>query len=561
MMYVTCRCGNNVEVPEDFVGELGECPDCRRTFRVVAAAGSAFDSDDPLHVRLTIRSGPQRVGEQFILRGDGPIEAGKLPEKPIALSGTLVSRNHCSLSRTGRGWRVEDRKSTNGLFVNGKRVASAELKNGDAVRIGDYELEFTTSAPVPQTASLDDVDDSYELAEEPAAANLVTPPALLTMQPVEPLGTDPCPSCGKYLPGKTLICVECGINIRTGRSILVSNEIDENAIYANTESAIRVISFLIPLGLYPVAAEGYGDKKPYAVWAITALTVLVTVLVWVSHLSSGAAGTKNLMLWAGHEPTASDIEQADTINEFTHWGNSEAFEQKVAELEEQKQMPHDKAVVEAYKQLSPDQQFFGEFHWYQLITNGFLHEGILHLAGNLLFLLVFGSRVNALIGQWKTAVLYPILLIIASWAEMVSLSDGPPRPAIGASGAIMGLAGMYLVLFPVHRVFMVIYLRLGLLTGFRLLLKIFAIRGFWVVLFYIAFDVLATILGSRDGVAHWAHLGGFIGGMVLAAALLLARQTDAKGGDLISAMLGKRAWALLGKPGNRNAPAVSGAAA
>lgn len=80
-------------------------------------------------------------------------------------------------------------------------------------------------------------------------------------------------------------------------------------------------------------------------------------------------------------------------------------------------------------------------------------------------------------------------------------------------------------------------------------MTIFTVRGFWVVLFYIAFDVAFTIIGAEDGVAHWAHLGGFIVGIAVGVILLLARLVNARGGDLISVILGRRAWALLGRPG------------
>ena len=564
MMYVACRCGSGIGLPDDFLGELAECPDCRRTFRVIAAPGTPIIPNEPLDARLTIRSGPQRIGEQFVLRGEAPLEIGKLPDKAISLAGTLVSRNHCRLLRSSDGWRVQDLKSKNGLLVNSRRVETTDLNAGDRIQIGDYELEYSTGVPEPQGVSLEtleEMEDSYELAEEPAVPRPIASQKNQTSQPVkQALGVDPCPSCGTYLPANAVICVNCGINIRTGRAILVSRDVDENAVHATTETTVRAISWLLPFGLYPVTSEGYGSSKPYAVWSIAALTTLVTILVWIINLTSptGPSSTKNMMLWCGRQPTTRDIARGYLINLHTHWGDSQAFEQKVEQLETT--MPKEKAIDTAYKQLPPDQQFYGEFHWYQLITNGLLHGGILHLAGNLLFLLVFGSRVNALIGQWKTAVLYPVLLIVASWAEMTSLAGKPPLPALGASGAIMGLAGMYFVLFPVHRVFMVIWLRLGLLLGFRLAYKIFALRGFWVVLFYLAFDVLATVLGSRDGVAHWAHLGGFIGGMLLALILLLARQIDAHGGDLLSALLGQRAWLLLGKPGARALACVPAAA-
>jgi membrane associated rhomboid family serine protease len=119
---------------------------------------------------------------------------------------------------------------------------------------------------------------------------------------------------------------------------------------------------------------------------------------------------------------------------------------------------------------------------------------------------------------------------------------------------VMGLAGMYIVLFPIHKVHMAAWLRLGLLFRFRLSMSIFAVRGFWVVLFYIAFDVIYTLFGLEDDVAHWAHLGGFLAGAAIALILLCSRLVNARGGDILSVILGRHAWKLIGRP---NRPAVS----
>lgn len=183
------------------------------------------------------------------------------------------------------------------------------------------------------------------------------------------------------------------------------------------------------------------------------------------------------------------------------------------------------------------------------MTNAFLHGGILHLAGNLLFLMVFGSRVNALIGHIPTLIVYPVLAIGASLCHMASVAGQPPVPALGASGAIMGLAGMYLVFFPLHKVHMVGWWRWGLIGGFRLSYKTFAVRGFWVVLIYIALDVFWIILKADTGTAHWAHFGGFLVGVGVALVMLIARLANARGGDILSVIFGKRAWAVIGRPG------------
>src|SRR5262249_41204231 len=144
-----------------------------------------------------------------------------------------------------------------------------------------------------------------------------------------------------------------------------------------------------------------------------------------------------------------------------------------------------------------------------------------------------------LIGNVWTSAVYPILGIAASWVYLIASAHDVAHPALGASGAIMGLAGMYLVLFPVHKVHMAFWWRWGLYGRFQLTLKLFPVRGFWVVLFYISFDVLYTSLGIHDGVAHWAHLGGFISGIVVALILLITRRVNGRGADALSILLGR----------------------
>ena len=75
-------------------------------------------------------------------------------------------------------------------------------------------------------------------------------------------------------------------------------------------------------------------------------------------------------------------------------------------------------------------------------------------------------------------------------------------------------------------------------------------RGFWLLALWVGFnDLLPMFIGSRDNVGHWAHLGGFMSGALLAVGLMVARLVDARRGDLLSVALGRHAWALLGRPG------------
>jgi len=145
-------------------------------------------------------------------------------------------------------------------------------------------------------------------------------------------------------------------------------------------------------------------------------------------------------------------------------------------------------------------------------------------------------------------ILYPLLAMVAGIIFMASEQASPPAAMIGASGAIMGLAGMYLVLMPIHKMHMALWFRWPWFRAWHLSLKLFAVRGFWVVLFYIAFDVFWTAVGVDDGVAHWAHLGGFLGGVGIAFLLLFTRAANCRGGDIVSAVLGRQAWVLVGRP-------------
>ena len=325
--------------------------------------------------------------------------------------------------------------------------------------------------------------------------------------------------------------MDCGIDVRTGRPLLTAQGLDEDALHVHAETTARVISWVIPLGVYPIGSEARGHVKPYAVWSIAAFTVLVSFVffgfMWSAPDGVLPAGS-NLMLWAGSRDAADARSQEliEMLEDAERSGEIDLGEAaELHALAERPTLP-----------LAP----------YQFLTHALLHDGFLHLAGNLLFLLVLGTRVNALIGNVKTAIVYPILAVAGGVAHVIASRDEPATPMLGASGAIMGLAGMYLVLFPAYRVHMAAWIRLFF---FLFGVTIFAVRGFWVVLFYIAFDVIAAALRAESGVAHWAHLGGFMAGVAIALLLLLTRAVNAHGGDILSVALGRRAWALLGRPG------------
>jgi len=168
----------------------------------------------------------------------------------------------------------------------------------------------------------------------------------------------------------------------------------------------------------------------------------------------------------------------------------------------------------------------------------------------MLFLLVLGSRVNAAIGNLATLVLYPILAMLAGAVYSIASAANMPGPMLGASGAVMGLAGAYFVLFPLQRMHMAAWWRWGLGLRFRLSWKTFTTYGFIVVGAYIALDIIYTALQVSTGTAHWAHIGGFAAGAIAAVALLVLRFVHS-GSDLLSLVLGKYAWPLIGAPAGR----------
>jgi len=141
-----------------------------------------------------------------------------------------------------------------------------------------------------------------------------------------------------------------------------------------------------------------------------------------------------------------------------------------------------------------------------MLGSVFLHGGIMHLLGNMLFLWVFGNAVCAAVGNFEFPLLYLFLGLCAS-AMHLAFSAGP---AIGASGAINGVMGMSLILFPVSRLKCVYAFFLPFV-----LMKVgkFEIKAFWMITLWFVFDVFGILLGS-GGVAYWAHLGGFGAGMV-----------------------------------------------
>lgn len=147
-----------------------------------------------------------------------------------------------------------------------------------------------------------------------------------------------------------------------------------------------------------------------------------------------------------------------------------------------------------------------------LITSMFMHGSIMHLFGNMLFLWIFGDNLEHSLGRARYLIFYLVTGLIASLAHVIStfvFGDNPFIPSLGASGAISGVLGGYLVLHPKRRV-RVIMLRM--ITTVPAVVAI----GLWFVFQLIsAFGVIGAGPQSGGGVAFMAHIGGFVAGVAL----------------------------------------------
>jgi membrane associated rhomboid family serine protease len=147
-----------------------------------------------------------------------------------------------------------------------------------------------------------------------------------------------------------------------------------------------------------------------------------------------------------------------------------------------------------------------------LFTSMFLHAGWLHLGGNMLFLWVFGDNIEDKLGHLRYLFFYLICGLISS-GVYIYVDPHSAIPTIGASGAISGVLGAYTLLFPKARVLTVIPIFIFLQF---VELPALLVLGFWFVLqFFSGLASLGYQAARAGGVAWWAHIGGFVAGLIL----------------------------------------------
>lgn len=158
--------------------------------------------------------------------------------------------------------------------------------------------------------------------------------------------------------------------------------------------------------------------------------------------------------------------------------------------------------------------------WTTLFTSQFLHGGWLHLMSNMLYLWVFGKSIEDRLGHFKYLIFYLSCGALAALCQYYFMGIYSSIPSLGASGAIAGILGAYIIWFPQARIKSLLFL--GFFITMINIPALYLIGLFFVENLLSGFASLsatAKMTGEAGGIAYWAHIGGFIFGMVLAPLL------------------------------------------
>ncbi len=168
----------------------------------------------------------------------------------------------------------------------------------------------------------------------------------------------------------------------------------------------------------------------------------------------------------------------------------------------------------------------------EMVGSLFLHGGFFHLLGNMLFLFVFGNAICSAVGNAAYLFIYLFLGICASASHLL-FSGGP---AVGASGAINGIVGMVLVLYPVNKLHCFYFFFFPFAGWVKT--GTFEIKCFWMIGLWFIFDILGAMIGAGH-VAYWAHIGGFVVGVLIGLCLLAFKLVETFGPTLLTVFAGE----------------------
>jgi membrane associated rhomboid family serine protease len=150
-----------------------------------------------------------------------------------------------------------------------------------------------------------------------------------------------------------------------------------------------------------------------------------------------------------------------------------------------------------------------DFSWLTVLTSMFLHGGLLHVGGNMLYLWIFGDNVEDRLGKPRFVAFYLLCGVAAALAQ-ASISPYSRVPMVGASGAIAGVMGAYLVMYPHSRIVTLIPIFFGIVE-----VPAVFFLGFWFLMQFLSgVGSIAQVQAGTGGVAFWAHVAGFVVGVV-----------------------------------------------
>jgi membrane associated rhomboid family serine protease len=161
--------------------------------------------------------------------------------------------------------------------------------------------------------------------------------------------------------------------------------------------------------------------------------------------------------------------------------------------------PRDFRTLDAFFQHIPEQ--------FRLITYMFLHGNVMHLIGNMVFLYVFGDNVEDAMGHVRFILFYLLCGVVAALVHS-ALTSAPQLPLLGASGAISGVIGAYLVLHPNIRVWVLMPVPVLPFLPLRF-------SAAFVITLWIAYQIFSALFLTDGATAWWAHIGGFVTGVLL----------------------------------------------
>ena len=213
--------------------------------------------------------------------------------------------------------------------------------------------------------------------------------------------------------------------------------------------------------MFPIGDENEGGRTPLVTWALIALNVLAFFL----ELSRGSEGALQSFV--------------------TAWGVVPREYSTGRDLAPHIPLPF----------------------WSTLVTSMFLHGGWMHLGGNMLYLWIFGDNLERVMGHVRYALFYLVTGVAAGLAH-IAFNSSSAVPSVGASGAISGILGGYLLLFPRNRVRVLTSYGVGSVPAAYML-------GIWILIQLVSSVGTMAPRAEGGGVAYLAHVGGFVVGLVL----------------------------------------------